>query len=183
MAEYHVGRNLVNARPSNLAIVLCERSKLLDLLAINPDLRVALHAAGGRSNAHLLTWIGIRMTLAALQFQCPSVHLVAEGNRLLRGRRRLLGSLRGGCQNTSNQEAESQENPQWSVVLHSGAHGCESNKGEIERGSTLQPPAAKAAAKISQSFDPLGKAGQMKKLRAVAFNPWGRAKNVAPVGG
>ena len=60
---------------------------------------------------------------------------------------------------------------------------CEANKGEIERGSTLQPPAAKAAAKISQSFDPLGKAGQMKKLRAVAFNPWGRAKNVAPVGG
>jgi len=93
VAEHHVSRNLVYARPPDLAIVFCERGQLLNLLAISPDFRMALHATGSGGNTHSLARIGIRMTLAALQLQSSCVHLVAESNWLLRGRRRLFGSL------------------------------------------------------------------------------------------
>ena len=111
MAEHDVGWNLVNARPPDLAIVLRECRKLLDFGAIHSDLRVALHAAGGGANTHSLAWIGIRMALAALQFQLPGVHFVTEGDWLLRWWRGLLGSLRQDGYGTSRHEAELAKNP------------------------------------------------------------------------
>ena len=62
MAEHDVGGNLVNARPPDLAMVLCEGSELLNLRAISPDLRkgaskasacVVSSSANGRSKRFL----------------------------------------------------------------------------------------------------------------------------------
>jgi hypothetical protein len=111
VAEDDVGGNLIDARPPDLAVVFGEPSKLLNLRAIRPDLCMALHATQGSRNTHLLARVWIWMTPATLQLQCPSVHLVAEGNGLLRRCSRLFG-LRCGCQDTRDQDAESQENPQ-----------------------------------------------------------------------
>src|SRR4026209_179844 len=69
VAEDHVGRNLINARPRHLAIVFCERGELLNLRAISPDFCMALHATGSGRNTHSLTRLRIRMAMNALQLQ------------------------------------------------------------------------------------------------------------------
>src|SRR5881396_2406853 len=103
MAEVDVRGDLVHARPPDLAVFFCERRELLHCRTVRLDRRMARHARGGWCDSYHLARVGIRMTPLALQLQVPGVHLVAEGNRLLGGRR---GDLPCGLRRSGVPDAE-----------------------------------------------------------------------------
>jgi hypothetical protein len=84
MVKAHKTRNLINANPINLPILLTKRCQLFFRLRLRCNGRVALQALVSIRHIHHFSRVRISVTYLARLLQCRNVQLVIKCDRLFR---------------------------------------------------------------------------------------------------